>query len=1237
VLAVAATLLVPAAANAGQMKAGVGKVDASWHVGASAGQYATDGTSVSPDDGSYDPTVHSYRRRSSYGIQSRLQVRAIVVEGPDGNRFALLKNDFYIPQDLIWRRTAQLLEQKPELGIGKSNLTMAITHDHSSPFYASSSWGVWTFQDVFDIRFYNYYAAKMAQAVEEAATHLVPVRVGASVRTFDKTHRHSFGPATADDGTPAGYPIDNTDHDMTVIRFDDISGGVANAKPLANIVNFGLHGEFLDGNDLISADFLGPLEKYTDDATGAMTIFTQNATGTSETERSTYHSIHERLEFSHHEYKGAEYAGSLMASAIKGTFDDIANGTPQDPNKYVPYKDNFANNEVAVRDQWFPGPISHPYPGVSNCKTNSALSSDARIALLGLPDCETAEDGVKGGLGELTGILGLPNPGDFVPNIPKIDPGLTTEDFQRLGVPVPSNYSAPGYTGLEEDIDVHLQAMRIGDILFTVCSCEQWFDQSMNIKTRTDRVANNEYLGWDWLNGTGAVVQGGHLQTAKSPTPPPCTKNNDGSYGGGSPGYGNGSWSCPSPADPTANLSDQIVERMHSQVVNPANGWNNFENFVTSNPESEPTDVTKIKGNYTHDDSCAETLPTLGLDEPVNNHWNKPCVGPETSPSASLGYKLTVPIGMANDYNGYIATYREYQRGDHYRKALTGWGPHSSDYFASRLVNMGRVLNGGNAGELLPSEFFDAKIPIDQGHNDQRANALGTSGTNATTAYEAQLPDDGGSPGAVTQPPDIERFDGTFFTWTGGSNYTDSPKVKVQRKDGADWKDYDGQSSELPVTIKYPQGPDTPSYETGSFEWQWTAHFEAFAGGGGRQPFDAVEGNDSTPAGVYRFVVDGERREGRAVKPYHVESKEFVVKPWSGVTVDDMKRESDDTVSFKVGPRTIRPTGSLEAEIGPIDYPDTYDYEGKGPLPRFIEKNWRALRDPAAPNDPNLLEWFCDECSFRPWLDSGDAKTAKVTFVAADGTAQQVDATLHSGRWVTSDPLPADGTAVVAAGCVKDDFGDFNGKESARLGTSTTAAAACAVENPVPDDRGGGAGGQGNGLGQALGKVLGTPLSGGRGCAPPVGRIHGATLGRVRLGATRAAERSKFPSFVARRSGVDRFCLRGGGHIRIGYLSQVNRSLSRRPRRGDRAVLILTTSRHYKLRGVGHGSSVRALKRRFRGERSLHVGRNRWYVARGAKARIVFKTFRGRVEEVGIASLRLSRGARRAKRFLRSF
>ena len=52
---------------------------------------------------------------------------------------------------------------------------------------------------------------------------------------------------------------------------------------------------------------------------------------------------------------------------------------------------------------------------------------------------------------------------------------------------MPENISLPAYSGLEETMSVHLQAFRIGDILFTLCSCEQWHEQSKNIKTRTNR------------------------------------------------------------------------------------------------------------------------------------------------------------------------------------------------------------------------------------------------------------------------------------------------------------------------------------------------------------------------------------------------------------------------------------------------------------------------------------------------------------------------------------------------------------------------------------------------------------------------------------------------------------------------------------------------------------------------------------------------------------------------------
>jgi hypothetical protein len=1264
----AAALLAPMSASGqtGPLKAGVAVVDGSWHVGASAGQYASDGSFVHPSEGNYDPTALSTRRQSSYGMQSRLQIRALVVEGPSGERFALVKNDLYIPQDLLWRRTAQLLEAG-DSEIGRDSLMMAVSHNHSSPYYSSTSWGAWTFQDVFDVRFYNYYAQRMADAVEEAADNLVPVRVGAAVTQFDKTHRHSFGPAIAEDGTPgtpAGYPNSDADHDTMVVRFDDISDP-GSPKPLANVVNFPLHPEFLDGNDLISEDYLAPLEKMTDDATGAVTIFTQGAVGTAEPERSSYHSIHERLEFTHREYGQAEYGARLMSDTLVELSEAIGDGAPaaswqqRDKDRFVPFESDFDPEEVGFEDRWFPGPLTRPYPGVSNCNTDAAFANpdDPPLPIIGLPDCKGARE-------SLQDFFGVPVGGD-VP-LP-IDPGITTHDLDRLGIPVPTSYSAPGYTGLHEDINVHLQAFRIGDMLFAGCSCELWADQARNTKTRTDRVAGNEYLGYDWKNGGGAVAGGPNVNLTGHPIPPGCSQVGDGTYGTGPEGYGTGKWNCPNPHNPSqqlTGLSDEQVERMHRQVVNPANGWNDAANVLEA--ESEPADVRRIFGNFTHDEGCqdpAATPPTAVNPKPMNDWWTAPCGPGETPPSADLGYKLTVAIGMVNDYNGYIASYREYRRGDHYRKALTGWGPHSSDYMSSRLVNMGRVLRGGDPDELLPRENPQGKVEVDvgpNGINDQRARALGEGGTAVTEAYEAELPDDGGEPGAVTQPQDgdepfdhLERFDAAFFTWIGGSNYTDDPFVKVQRRVGGQWRDYAGQAGEVPITVEYPDFEDTAPYEAGQHEWRWTAHFEAFA-----SRFDSVEGRRATPAGIYRFVVDGQRRRNKQPEPYHVESEPFQVRPWSGITVTDMRLEDDGTVSFAVGPTSRdKPHRNVDnnnqtvivPEVGPIDYPDSYDHGEGGPLPPFIQNRPVIKLEPGNP-DPAAGETFCFDCSFRPWIDFADATEALVTVSGAGGT-EQVPATRQGDRWRTTRALGPGESARVGVGCVKDAFGNYNGAASAGVGSDPAAeAAACPVEQPGDGDgdgggdgggggSGGGGGGSGSGggtvgqVGQAITYVL-------TGCARPTGRVRGRRLGRTRLGFTRRRVRSAYPRRAQPRRSVDRFCLTDGRHLRVGYpTGGALRSFGRAHRRrvAGRAVLVLSSSRRYRIRGITRGARVRALRARFPRARSFRIGSNRWYLARGRRARLVFKVRGGRVREVGIADLALTRGRRPAKRFMRGF
>src|SRR4051794_4660594 len=972
--------------EAGHVKAGAAVVDATWHVGASAGQYAHERDPSRPFT---DPSQQSTIKTPSYGVESRLSARAIVVEGADGKRIAIVKNDLYIPQDLLYRRTAQILEEHNAAGNGsgitRATLTMAVTHDHSSPYYSSSAPGAWTFQDVFDVRFYDYYATQMAKAVEQAASQLKPVRVGASVGSLDKVHRNSMGPSVADDGTPSGYPHSDSDHDLTVVRFDDISDP-AKPKPLAILMNYSLHGEFLNGNELISGDWVAPMERMVDRKSKAVTIMTQSSVGTSEPERSSYHSVHDRLEFTHREYAQAEFGARLISDEALKTWDDIVGGTPRFPGRFVPFTQSFP---VQMTDRWYPGPVSHPYPGVSNCRADPLLAGDPRIPIVGLPDCQNGQ----GFLGGTADFFGLKNPFQL-PKVP-IDPGVTTDDIQGKGIPFPDNYSAPSYGALEEDLDIHLQVFRLGDILFTICPCEQWADQARNIKSRTDVQQGNQYLGYDWA-------------ARCSPAP-----------GGG--------WTCPDPRNESVNLptiSDAKFQKMKAQVRNDAVGWDFLQNAPKA--ESEPADPSQIKGNYTHEE-----------------------LGP------ALGYKLTVPITMANDYNGYIATYREYQRGDHYRKALTGWGPHSSDYLATRLVQLAGHLKQPD-GPVLPTEnareLADAvgrpKVEADLANNDARAKMLGEVGAQSVAAYEQSLPDDGGSAAVVTQPADVERFGAAFFTWNGGSNFTDNPSVRVERQVGNAWEPYADQSGELPVTLAFPNGTtDTASYELGGQEWKWTAHFEAFV-----SPFDTGERPLATPAGSYRFVVDGQRRSGHAVVPYHLESRVFQVKPWSGITVEDVRSEPDRRVSFKVGPRHVRPvTGggpNLQAEIGPIDYPDSY----KSPAP-FIKEERTAIRDPAAPGDASKLEWYCFTCTFRPWIDTGDASTAAVTLVRGDGSREQLAASELAGRWVTDLPAGSFKAAFVGSGCVQDKYGDFNGAASAVLG-SGTADGGCSVTSGTPPPNG---------------------------------------------------------------------------------------------------------------------------------------------------------------------------------------
>jgi hypothetical protein len=892
--------------RAGPLLAGIGIADATWHVGAGAGQYSSKAPPASDPAGDLDPHQHSISQADSYGVASRLTMRALVVHGSNGERVALVKSDLYLAQDHLLRRVAQLLATQGS-AITADDILHSASHNHSSPYYSTPSWGVWLFQDAADLRNFEYTARAMADAILEAEASLRPARMGATAVHHDIYKGNIAGNGVADDGTPYGYPKDFGDDEVVVMRFDDVSG--PEPEPLAVWANWGQHPESLDAYDLITADFLGPLERFVERDLGAPLVLSQGDVGSAEgpylRDDATRLPDGTWKAWAHVGHAQTERGARLLADAIVEGWHRIGTGDVE-----VPMSTDVA---VGAMTYWAPGPVSHPYPSVSNCRTDPTLGGDVGVPVAGLPDCE--------------------RPGS-------LPFGIEAATLEAHGIPVPDHYGAPGFAAVEENLRMQLQAFRIGEVLLASCACEAQVDLILNLESRADTEQGNIWDGFPWDEH--------------------CDDNGD------------GTWSCPHPgrddlADRSLVVDDAAFQRMKAQIHNDAAGWDDPEYAPYAN--SEPADPAEIKGNFTK-----EELPP------------------------DLGYALPVGLGHSGDYNGYTVSYREYMARDHYRKALTAYGPHTADYMVTRLVRMAGALKGG------PDLPVDPTLPIALADEARQATVSLVLGHTAGAIYDAWLaglPDDVGPAEVVAEPEAIQRFDAATVTWRGGSNAVDNPTVRVERLVDGRWGPYADQSGEVQTILQMPSGiQGLVDTWTGRQEWRWTASFEAF------DAFPARLGQ--VPDGTYRFVIDGTIRQDGANAPYHLESAPFDVRPWDGISVRDPQVDGGD-VSFV---------------IDPIEYPRTYD----SPI--------RMVRD-----DGN--QRVCKTCSFRPWAATGEVASATVSVLRpkAGGLheVRTVAAQEVGDRWVADTNLRGQEIAVVHRGSVRDTWGEINGTTFAvdRHGTPT--------------------------------------------------------------------------------------------------------------------------------------------------------------------------------------------------------
>jgi hypothetical protein len=930
---------------AGTLRAGVAVVDDTWHVGASAGQYAS-----SPgEDGlqsEWDPNAHSVTKAPSYGVASRTSVRSLVLQSGSDAPVALVKQDLYLAQDLVVRRAAQILADDGSK-VTYENILVSATHDHNSPYYSTPAAGVWVFQDAFDLRFFEYHARAIAQSIERAEKALRPATMGATTIQQPFVQTNIVGPATADDGTPAGYPRDENDSGLVVMRVDGTDG-----KPIATWMNYGQHAESLDGYDLISADFLAALERYVDRETGAPLVFTQGAVGSQEGPYEGYYPKGQiprypsgpnagvLKAFAHVGYAQAERGSRILADSVLAGRAEISAGRGQIPVQ--------SSMPVRMVTHWIPGPLSHPYPAYGSCRTAPTVDGNPGVGTV--PDCERV--------------------GGYAPVMPPETPLF--ENLKAAGLPLPDSYAGTSFGAVEENMRLKLQAVRIGDVLLASCSCEAQVDIIKNLESRLDDVAGNIYDGYDYVDDHDDPAHNGCAQQA------------------------NKTWTCkqPKPDAPGGvrlytGLSDALIKHMQAEVHNDAKGWDDPANVAIA--DSEPEDPTKIFGNFT-----------------------------KTELPRDKGYKLVVGLGHTGDYAGYTVSFREFQSRETYRKSLTSYGPHTADYMNTHLLAVARYLRDGTAIPAVPNA---AQGDADEQRARAEATALGELGAFYLDGWDATRPDDKG-PAAVTKEPKptIQRFDGAAVTWRGGSNWTDNPRVKVQRQLGGRWTDYADQSGEIVTTIHVPSGVPLATERTGTQEWLWTATFEVFDAW---PKADVVGGQ--VPSGTYRFVVDGQIHAGGTAKPYTLQSKPFAVTPWEGLKASDPRLVGGNDVAVTTAP---------------VVYPRTYT-----PDPSF-----RFIKDDGG-DKPGASSVFCRTCSFRPWARTGTVRSVAVTVVRDGVVVRTVPARRQAdGSWVAATDLRPGERAFVDRAGVRDEYGEINGVATRAVsvdGSLTAAPRTSGVRPPA--------------------------------------------------------------------------------------------------------------------------------------------------------------------------------------------
>ena len=142
------------------------------------------------------------------------------------------------------------------------------------------------------------------------------------------------------------------------------------------------------------------------------------------------------------------------------------------------------------------------------------------------------------------------------------------------------------------------------------------------------------------------------------------------------------------------------------------------------------------------------------------------------------------------------------------------------------------------------------------------------------------------------------------------------------------------------------------------------------------------------------------------------------------------------------------------------------------------------------------------------------------------------------------------------------------------------------------------------------------PAPGARGCLVPKGGVNSRGIGGLSLGDTETRARGLFGAPHLVRRGFLRWCYQDGSSLRGGQASDRSGDFGQGD--ADPTLVVLATSRAFRARGVGPGSTLRALRRAFPGARRRFSVNDKaaWTLSR--TGRMVAGVRRGRVAYLAV-------------------